>query len=383
MDLNQFEKSTHKNEVESLYKTAEALRKDSREPRDISLQEVFYQKHNEEQLKKDNGYTDDQVDRFFAARLMEDLGIDPQYDTIENVLTLPHDGVKWVVPEIMRSAIRLGMRRAPIYPNIIRGEEPVSALQVQIPYINMSDASARYVNEGETITFGDISYGSKEFRIRKMGRGIEWTDEMRLYSTLNVANIFFEDFGVKLGYGLDGAAVDILLNGEQANGSQSAPVIGVDTVGTFSYRDLLRVWVRLTRMGKNPTTMVGGELAALSILDLDEFKKKEQGTTRASLNIRTPIPNSSEFFIHGSIPDTQVVILDPATTMMKFNARPLMIESERIVSNQTNASYASLTTGFAILFRDSRLILDSTLDESTNGFPTYMNPDALAIDTIK
>lgn len=379
MNHEKFEKSSFKEEIGDLYKMVQAARGDTAMPADTSLQEALFLRHNEDKVS----YTEEDVEEFFYSKVLDDMGIDPQYDTVSNLLNLPYEGVKWIVPEIMRSSIRQGMRRAPIYPNIIRGEEPINALKVQIPFINMSDATPRYVNEAETILFGDISYGSKEFKIRKMGRGIKWSDEMVQYSTLNVSSIFFEDFGVKLGYGLDSLAVEILINGEQADGSSSAPVIGVTTVGTITYRDLLRVWIRMTRMGKSPNTMVGGEAAAMDILDLDEFKKKEQGTTQARLDIRTPVPNSSKFFIHGSISEDQVVIMDPSTTMMKFNAQPLKIEGERIVSNQTNASYASLTTGFATLFRDSRVVLDSSVTFASSGFPTYMNPDALAIETIK
>lgn len=369
MNQKQYKASTYKAELGEMFATAENIRRDTNMPAEASIRSVFEAKYESENKK--------------VEHLYNDLGIEMHKDTIENILTLPDDGVKWIVPEIIRDAIRLGLRKSPIYPNIIASEEPISALTVQMPHVNMMDAAPRWVNEGETIKTGALSYGTKSLKVRKMGRGIKLTDEFNQYTTLKVVSMFLQDFGVKLGYALDGLAVDILLNGEQADGSESAAVIGVTTVGDLVYKDLLRIWVRLSRMGKTANTMIAGEDMAMDILDLDEYKLKVQGSPDKKLNLKTPVPNEANLFIHGSIPEDQVVILDPKTTMLKYNARPLLVESERIVSNQTAATYATITTGFGIMWRDSRLVLDKSLDFSTNGFPAYMNVDLLTESELK
>ena len=363
MILEKYEKSEYKGRIQEFYQTAESIRKTGVE---ITLAEVFEQNTGKK-----------------IEALYEDMGIETHKDTVENIVTLPDAAARWLMPEIWRESLRLGMRKAPIYPNIIAFEESINGLEVHMPHLNMSDAAPRYVGEAETIQMGSLSYGDKSFKIRKMGRGIELSDEVKQYSSLKVVSVFLQDFGVKLGYALDTLAMDILLNGDQADGSESAPVVGVTTPGTVAYRDLLRVWIRLSRMGKSAQTMISGEAMALNIMDLDEYKLKTQGSTEAKLNLKTPVPNSADLYIHGAIPDDQVVILDPRTTMMKFNARPLLVESERIVSNQTEATYASLTTGFGIMFRDSRLIIDEDLNISAAPLPSYMNVDALEQVEIK
>lgn len=367
MNQTQYESSVYRKDVEGMARLAEQLRTDANAPQDISLGDVFSTKH--EGLKLEDLYTD--------------LGIDPSVDTIQNLYTMPDNAPRWIVAEAIRDAIRLGLRKAPIYPNIIAGEQSMGTVNQVVPHINMSDAAPRYVNEAETMTFTNLTYGSKSFKVRKMGRGVKITDEVKQYVSLDLVAIFLQDFGVKLGYALDSLAIDCLLNGEQADGSQSAPVIGVATIGTIVYRDLLKIWIRLSRLGRSASTMIAGESTALDILDLAEFKLKTAGTTQATINVKTPIPNSASLFIHGSIPTSQVIILDPRTAMMKYNARPLLIESERVVSNQTEATYASLTTGFATLMQDARLVLDKSLAFGAAGFPTYMNVDAMEVETIK
>lgn len=85
--------------------------------------------------------------------------------------------------------------------------------------------------------------------------------------------IFLRDFGIQLGYAMDNLAIDTGINGDKIDGSESAPVIGVGTTSEgIQYRDLLRIWIRGSRMGRNFTSMIGGEDEALNILDLPEFK---------------------------------------------------------------------------------------------------------------
>lgn len=71
------------------------------------------------------------------------------------------------------------------------------------------------------------------------------------------------------------------------------------------------------------------------------------------------------------------MLIDKAAGMIKLTAQPLMLESERIVSNQTEAMYASLTTGFSKMYRDAIVMLDSSKAFASDGFPEYMNLDPL------
>jgi hypothetical protein len=367
MNLTAFEKSQFKGLVKETVNQAEALRRDKDHPVDISFADMVQAKHN-----------------VTLENFLGDLGINPAIDTIQNIFTSPDPDVRWVVPEIIREALLLGYRAAPIWPSIIAAEENTTGLTQIMPHLNMSDATPRRVGEAETISVGMISYGQKKFSIYKIGKGIKIPYEVSQYSTLNVVKIFLRDFGLKLGHAQDTLAIDCLINGEQADGSESAPVIGIGTANTKAYRDFLKIWIRLARMGRIPTTILGGKDAAIDTLDLTEFKTRQNaGPTVATINLKTPVPTSMNYFIHGNIPTKQEIILDPTSCLIKFNAQPLLVESEKIVSNQTEAFYATLTSGFAKLFRDAAVIMDSSLAFSGNGFPTYMDVDPFQNITIE
>lgn len=360
MNTEKFDKSPYKGKLQDLHNLAESLRKDSKEPVDISFDEICKQKHE-----------------ISFNELLEDLGIDPAIDTISAIQTSGDMDVRWLIPEIIRSAIRLGLREAPIWPQITAMEIESSQKKMTMPFLNMSDAAPKRVNEGETIKMGSVSYGEKSVEVFKMGRGIKIPYEVVQFVSINVISIFLQDFGVKLGQALDTLAIDVLLNGEQANGSAAAPVIGVTTVGTKVYKDFLRPWIRGSRMGRNFSTIIGSEASALETLDLPEFKDKHSGTTSATLNLKTPVPNSADYFVHGNVPTNQEILVDKRYGLLKLNVIPLLIESDKVVSNQTIETYASITTGFCKMFLDSALILDKSVAFATNGFPPYMDVDAL------
>lgn len=315
---------------------------------------------------------------------LKELKIDTKATTMQNIFTMPDQSYRWLVPEIIRSAIDLGIREAPFYPNLIASEQSINGLTAIMPIINPSDAAPARVNEAETIPVGDVSFGQKQVTLFKIGRGFKLTDEVKNYVSLDVLAIFLRDFGVQLGYAMDSLAMDVLTNGNAADGSESAPVIGVgDTSKGIVYKDLLRIWIRGSRLGRNFQNMVGGEDQALEVLDLPEFKIRMQGTPEMKLNLKTPVPTQANFFIHPGVDAHQVMLIDPRFAMIKLNAQSLMLESERIVSNQTEATYASLTTGFSKMYQDAALLVDASKSFATYGFPDYLNIDKYITASIE
>lgn len=308
--------------------------------------------------------------------LFEKIGVNPKVDTMQNIFSMPQQNVRWLVPEIIRAAVTLGMRQAPFYPNIISSDQPISGLTAIMPMINMSDAVPAKVNEAETIPLGDVSFGQKSVTLFKIGKGFKLTDEVRNYVSLDVLAIYLRDFGIQLGYAMDTLAMDVLINGNREDGSESAPVIGVyETTNGITYRDLLHLWVRAARMGRNFTTMIGGEDQAIEMLNLPEFKERHYGTTEATLTLHSPVPNRADFYIHPGTPDQQLLLVDTSSALIKLTAKQLMMESERIVSNQTEAIYASLTTGFSKMYQDATVLLAANTSFSEAGFPDFMDID--------
>jgi hypothetical protein len=360
MNLAQYEKSQYKDQIRNAVRAVEALRANSESPTEVTFAQF---------INKTWGIS--------MSALFEDLGVQPGSDTIENLTSLPDESVRWLIPEIIREALRLGLRKSPIWKDLVAIEQSISGTTVKMPHWEMSDATPRYVGIAETIPIGDVNFGEKDVHTRKMGRGIKIPYEITQYVAINIVAIFLQDFGIKLGLGLDHALIDTLINGEQTSGSESAPVIGVDNTTTgITYFDYLRVWVRMSRIGRKADTIISGEDMGLTTLELPEFKSRDMGTSHHELDIKTPVPKKSNYYIHGSMPANQSMVIDSSAAIIKLNSQPLKVESDKIVQNQTEEFYATLTTGYAVLYRDARVIIDESIAFAGNAFPTYMDVNA-------
>jgi HK97 family phage major capsid protein len=366
MNRKKFNASRFANgKLKELVQKAESMRNDADRPVDVSFRDMLEVEFS--------GLT--------PETFYEEAGIDLNFDTLQNLFTTPDSSVRWLIPEIFRDALRLGYRQSPLWPAVTAVEQQVSQLSQILPYLNMSDASPKKVGEGETIPVGTLSYGQRSFKIWKFGRGIKVTDEVQRYVALSVVSIYLEDFGTKLGYGVDTMALKTLINGEQPAGpnSNAAPIIGIKDTGTgFEFRDLLKLWIRMAKIGRAPKVMISDEDFALDLLDMDQFSKKETGTTKYNLNIKTPMPQGADMYINGNMAANTCLVVDPSKALIKMNAVPLTVESERIVSNQTAAFYASVTTGFAKMFDDASAILkiDSEIVPGGNfDFPEWFDVD--------
>lgn len=361
VDISKLKREDFAKELPQMVQQLDAYRQGSqnKKPVDITLGELTTGKW---------GITQDE--------LFEKLDINPKIDTMK---TSSRCLSKMFVGLFRKSFVLLSLLvcvKLPFYPEIIASDQSISGLSAIMPMINMSDAAPAKVNEAETIPLGDVSFGQKSVSLFKIGKGFKLTDEVRNYVSLDVLAIYLRDFGVQLGYAMDTLAMDVVINGNKPDGSESAPVIGVyETTNGITYKDLLHIWVRAARMGRNFTTMIGGEDQAIEMLNLPEFKERHSGTTEATLNVKSPVPKNANFYIHPGTPDQGLLLIDTTAALIKLTAKQLMLESERIVSNQTQAIYATLTTGFSKMYQDAALILSAEKKFSEFGFPEFMNID--------
>ena len=336
--------------------------------RDISLVEYLGVKYKE-------GCNAEGV--FDINHLYHELGIDPNSMTVSQLIDLDQDS-RWLVPEIFRDAIRKGVRTSPFYNRLITVSETVAQPQVNLPHLELSDAEPEETAEGETIPKGSISFGNKTTDIFKQAVGVSITYEALQYTSINLLTVFIQDVGIKLGHKLNNEAVNVLINGDQDDGSESAATIGVTAPlpapGGLAYPDLVRPWIRGSRLGRRYDNIVTSEAGANKLLNFDEFKQKQQGTPVAGLVLNETLPSQSQVFVSSQLGDQQYILLDPRFTMVQLTSAPLSVEGDRIIQKQIEEAYASITTGFAIVFRDGRVIVDETLDIVANDFPAFMEP---------
>lgn len=318
------------------------------------------------------------------AGLMHFLGLDPSNTTIQKLMTMPdfQSDFTWLVPELIRDAVRTGYLSNPTWESLIASDTNVSSSLIKVPQIKKASTPMARLGEAETIPLGSIQFGQKSVKIFKVGTGIEISDEVRREVSVDLLSEFLGSAGVTLSQGLSTEAVNVLINGD-GNGN-AAPVIGTEALNAFDYdNDILRTIIRLAALGYRGDSIIANETPARKIMSLPEFKGFSGDKTLGGVTLEAiGIPTQFRTYLSGVMPvATQIMILDTMKALHKYTAAPLMIESERIISSQVTQTYASITTGFSKFMRDASIILDNSVLFSGAGFPTWMNPtDSMVYD---
>lgn len=282
---------------------------------------------------------------------------------------------RFIIPEIFTNAIRLGYEHAQQHQNWIAKTINMPQRTLTMPLILRGDGMPSKVNEGANIPVGSIKFGRKDVKIFKIGTGFDITDELLMDSQLDLLYIFMGEVGNDMAIGADSHAIYTLINGEQADGSESAPVVGVIATGDgFTYKDVKKVFTRMKRMNQPATRMITGEDDAINITGIDRFEGFQGVTKLASVQSIVGVPEKFENDVY-VMPANQIMYLCPTKAMVRLQYRGMMIERRRNPQNQTEEMYVSDWINFAIIKRDARVIQTKASTIGSAPFPSYMDID--------
>lgn len=395
-----------KGKVKEIVTRMNAIRNDKERGRDIGLRQFLA-----EEYKDANGQA------LAPEHLYAELDIDPQRTRVKDVMEaedtkylmaeIVRDGVRtgmgiaqremlqrareasvsqgpvaadlgtqrFMSPEVYLDAQRLGLVQGTFYPDLIVRDEPVSQPNVIVPTIDLSKAELKDSAEAATIEEGSVSYGSKTVVVKKKARGLKISYEAIMFNSLSLVQIFFQDAGMILGHTLNGMAVDAIVSGDQAGGTEAAAVIGVDnTSNGITWKDYVRVAIRGGLIGRTFTQIIANETTGNNHLNIPEVKNLQEGRPIFPVNLRTPLRMPTDLYVSPKIPTNQVALQDPSMSLVQLTAMPLMVETDKIVEKQLEASFASIMTGFAKLQRNASVIIDGSILYSGNQFPAWMAP---------
>ncbi len=357
-------------------------------PRDISFETALQTKLG----FKDIGQFLKVFDIYMGTHSLNDLGVKLGLDNIsknsfENLLiqhsefgnpmsTKDVDATfRFIIPEIFTSAIRTGYEHAQLHQNWIAKTINMNQRKLTMPMILRGDGVPAKVNEGANIPQGSVKFGRKDVSIFKVGTGFDITDELLLDSQLDMLYIFMGEVGNDMAIAADSQALSVLINGEQADGSESAPVVGVNVVlDGFTYKDLKRVFTRMKRMNQPATRLITGEDDAMNITGIDKFEGFQGQTKLASIASIVGVPERFENDVY-VMPANQIMFLAPTKAMVKLSYRGMMIERRRNPQNQTEEMYITDWINFAIVKRDARVIQSKAVTIGASPFPSYMDID--------
>lgn len=290
---------------------------------------------------------------------------------------------RFIIPELIAAAINVGYKHKSLSNSWIASTINMkSSTEITLPQIKDGDTMPTELAEGADIPMGSVQFGQKKAAVQKVGIGFNITDELIMRSQMDILFIFIQKVGQDMRIANDSKAINILLNGEQADNSESAPVVGVITPASITYPDLKKVFTRGEALSYKYSKLVTDEDNNIDITGIDRFEGFD-GETRLSLvDSIAGVPDKFSIDTYAIDPD-QVLFIDPSFALIRLSFGGLKTEMARNARNQTDQMYITDWVGYAILFRDARVIMDKSLDISSNDFPEYMNPYTRQIEGYK
>jgi len=311
------------------------------------------------------------------------LGISSFEDMLINYSSNPHsrggidESYRFIIPEVFLDVIRTQLQHTSQHTNWVGSTVSVNDRKVTAPRIERGDAFPRRVAEGAKIPLGTLKFGKKEITIYKIGIGIKFTDELLISSTFDLLAEFLTAVGNDIAIGEDQEALHVLINGDQDDGSESAPSFGINsaTAGQIRQTDMVKMLNRATRL-KHPITRI---LTTEEILskDLNDGMPNRPFTTLD--DYKTNIPKEAV-----TMPANKLLGLANAP-LTKLQFRGLTTERDRDSQSQTESLFISNHVGFVITERNRRLLMDLNTQFVANtatDFPSWANPDTVLAETF-
>ena len=352
-------------------------------------------------MKRNNIRNGKDLDRFTIKKFLKDLGIFSATETLSsaakafgkehlNIGTLESALIgystsstadinsewRFIIPEVILAAIRIDYEHNSFHQNWINQTIPISDDELKMPQIKRGDAVARRIEEGESIPFGSVEFGQKKVGTFKVGTGFSITDELIMRSNIDMMFQFLGEVGNEMGISADVEALNVLVNGDQDDASESAPVVGViNTTTGFQWKDIKRVTSRMSRLRRTPNRILTGEDDGIDISEIDKFQGFDGNTRLSNFRSILGVPDNLENDVW-TMPANQVMFLDPSNAMAKLQHGSMFVERDRQAQTQEDKLFVTNHIGFAILRRDARVILDKSITYSGNEFPAYMDIDS-------
>lgn len=273
---------------------------------------------------------------------------------------LENDGTKPLFNAIVEDGLRMGWQRNSNWQKLVASTVTSDQFTQAWYYLEHDDDwyELRDVGQGAPIPVSTIALGDQSVKMHKRGRGLEWTDEAKR-ANIDMVRLWLQRLGKSLGRQYENVAVERLLNGYFADGSDAAPTLGVQTAGTLTLGDLFyAAKYQEQELGFTPNLAIMNLNTAFMITSLRDngaYLYREELRDGNFADVVNTAP-----FISNQVPDNRIILVDTNFGLVRYEGKEFGVESERSAKTQVEGSYGTEISEFVPFEQNARLIL--TLD---------------------
>jgi HK97 family phage major capsid protein len=289
----------------------------------------------------------------------QEFGLDVNRTTVDRFFH-SDPNTKWLFPDVVREAVIAGMKRKPIYPELIISDEHVTSTAYDVPYVNESEANEelRTVAEGAAIPESEITYGDRIVRLDKKGRGVVASYEVVRRMSVDMLRVHLQRIGERLGRNLDARLASVLVSGDSSGAGTAATTVNTATAATWTYADVVKGFMTLTLDHYfTPTHMLANSGLAQKILGFDEFKDSALFDFAKTGNLPTPFGVRLVPLVDQ--PANKLTVLDAGYAVQKLTEQDLLVENDKLIQQQWDRTYLTVVTDFAVIYQKARVVVQS------------------------
>jgi len=253
-------------------------------------------------------------------------------------------------PEYVSRAVRQGMERADILPNLVATVTDIEGMDYRsiVSAPSEDDKSLKIVAEGAAIPQTTVKTRENLVKLHKRGRMLVASYEALRFQRLDLFTVTLNQIGAYIARAQLKDAIDVLLNGDGNN--NAAANIAAETSGSLSYADLLKLWAGLSPYELN--TILAPTQEMQKILGMSQMQDAVAGLDfQGTGKMVTPLGAT---LLHApEMTAGKVIGLDKNCALEMVQAGGVMTDYDKLIDRQLERAAITCTAGFAKIFTEA------------------------------
>lgn len=253
-------------------------------------------------------------------------------------------------PEYVSRAVKQGMERADILPNIVATVTDIEGMDYRsiVSAPSEDDKSLKVVAEGAQIPQTVVKTRENLVKLHKRGRMLVASYEALRFQRLDLFTVTLNQIGAYIARAQLKDAIDVLLNGD-GNGN-AADVVSAKTTGSVEYSDLLKLWASLSPYELNTILAPTGEMQ--KILALSQMQDSNAGLDfQGTGKMITPMGAT---LLHApEMTGGKVIGLDKNCALEMVQAGGVVTDYDKLIDRQLERAAITCTAGFSKIFTEA------------------------------
>ena len=275
-------------------------------------------------------------------------------DTVEKFFQTANSAA--LFPEYISRAVRQGMERADILPNLVATVTDIDGMDYRsiVSEPGNDDKELKVVNEGAAIPQTTVKTRENLVSLHKRGRMLVASYEALRFQRLDLFTVTLNQIGAYIARAQLQDAIDVLINGDGNN--NASPVDSTAQSGSIVYADLVALWANMAPYELN--TILAPTQEMQRILNQPQFQDSEAGLTfHGTGNMATPL--GAKLLHAPEMPNGSIIGLDKNCALEMVQAGGVMTDYDKLIDRQLERAAITCTAGFAKIFRDAaRVVTD-------------------------